>query len=258
MAKLLPPEDYLNPATGTSLIEPSTVLSINSGQIAYSNMTATGTPTTTVKRFYNATKKIWLADDSTIKEDAIFCPPGSKIFYEFGDPNAQICLAKQNGDISPPQTGGGDTTDTPPITSGSTDSDIFLAIPFQDPPNSKRATSIKEMYSLTGTSGYSWIYEVGRAPVGLSKQHSLRNNSMSHILRINVTKPNYVSIDTEASFDIPPLHTAIFTSIINEPIVMNLSKTPTRQYNELVLLNVVPLNVTGPVYIKLNLPILTG
>jgi len=90
---------------------------------------------------------------------------------------------------------------------------VILVTPYQDPPNTFRATSITDMFRVVpapdkywkdlDSLGASFIYDVGLGPEVRSLIFTFQNRTVSHTLRVTLTLPPYLRSDIGNVFDVP-------------------------------------------------------
>jgi len=98
---------------------------------------------------------------------------------------------------------------------------VTLVTPFQDPPNTFRASSIADMFRVVPSPGKYWnalrpdvgtlrqlsaasfIYDVGINPKVRSLIFTFQNRTISHTLRVELILPSYLRSDLGNVFDIP-------------------------------------------------------
>lgn len=100
------------------------------------------------------------------------------------------------------------------------------------------------------------VYDLGTPPT-YRKTFKLRNNTVSHELRVTMVLPSYIKIDLSPNMVLAPEAEVVFVLSLNEPDVRQKAVSGKKFFEEELSINVVPLNVTGPVFVKTNLPPLT-
>jgi hypothetical protein len=116
-----------------------------------------------------------------------------------------------------------------------------------------RAKTIDEMYSYTTNLPSELVYNVGR-PFSETYQLLIRNNSTTNTLKVTATGPDFLEGDIPTTVHIEP---QITWELKIRPAMTGLEKSVVageRYVESLIILNVVPLDVTGPVLINRSLP----
>jgi hypothetical protein len=135
---------------------------------------------------------------------------------------------------------------------------LILVEPWQDPPNTFRAQTVKEMYSIAAKpTDFNILYEVGRAPTIAPHLFAFRNNTESNDLQLDLELPPYWTCDQELPMTILRNTTATFNLLFSEPFAKLKSATNSHVYPDEIVLTITPLLVNGPVYVYNNLPVLT-
>lgn len=133
---------------------------------------------------------------------------------------------------------------------------LILVSPWQDPPNTFRATSIRDMYSIVAFPNmFDITYEVGVPPTAIVPRiFTFRNNTQSNELELNLTLPPWWVCDTDMPTTILRNTTIIFSlNFVEGPAISN-SKTNVKTYPDEIIFNIAPVQVNGPVYVFNNLP----
>lgn len=137
-------------------------------------------------------------------------------------------------------------------------SSVRLKEPFRDPEGTFRATSVQQMFSFTPEpTGRSIIYSIGVRPDNIRPTvYRIRNNTVNATLQFNFTVPSFLFLDVPIQMLLEPQQETLVTVSFNENDARAKSLTTTRNYAELFDWEVKPVNVTGPVYVRRNLPTL--
>jgi len=168
---------------------------------------------------------------------------------------------------------------------------VTLVTPFQDFPNTFRASSITDMFRVVPAPdkywnnlpvlGSSFIYDVGIKPKIRPLVFTFQNRTVSHTLRVELTLPPYLRSDLGTTFDIPhrgdtetppilfkPIATDVALSvvpfegtgkgIINVWISFSEAQAQTfipGLFPDAIIFDVRPLDVRGPVFVDELAPI---
>lgn len=138
------------------------------------------------------------------------------------------------------------------------DSFFEVVIANSDPVNTVRAQTVYQMYTVeTGVPSFQFNYAIGIPFNGLVYPVKFRNNTLAHTLELRITKPDYVTIvpvPIDGKYLIAPSTAQTFIVALNEAFIQ--SKVATNLFNAsgTVSINVLPLNVAGPVLVPTNLP----
>lgn len=160
----------------------------------------------------------------------------------------------------------------------------YSLIPYQNPPNTFRATDISQMFNISpDNSTRLFIYNVGISADYTPIFYTIRNNTVSNVLQFSLSIPSFLNvsvvdfanptqlpsaIETRSVNDITGFvpgvlninpSSEIFISVgFNEEDVMQRSQQTLRSYAENLIFDIKPLNVTGPVFVSNNLVPLTS
>ena len=150
------------------------------------------------------------------------------------------------------------TTPRRPLPLPPTPPSIRLKEPFRDPDNTFRATSVQQMFSFTPEpSPRSIVYSIGVRPDNIkSTVYRIRNNTVNASLQFTFTVPSFLFLDVPLQLLVEPQQETLVTVSFNENDARGKSLTRTRNYAEFFNWEVKPVNVTGPVYVRRNLPTL--
>ena len=155
---------------------------------------------------------------------------------------------------------------------------IVLVSPWVDPPDTFRATKLSDLYYIVPSlaSFSSFEYNVGVPQPETKKIFSIQNRTVSHILRVDLTLPPYLRSNLGSSFYIAPIGDTtppvadvllndlnffgVGMGLINLTITFEESQmidyVPVDGgYNSSFAMNIYPIGVSGPVYVKNNVPI---
>jgi hypothetical protein len=132
-----------------------------------------------------------------------------------------------------------------------------ITLPYIDPQNTFRASTVEEMYSVAWSNApFEIVYEAGISPT-YAKTLALRNNTISNRLQFQLTVPNWLAISTNTFFILEPNQTVLISIGLNEEASLNLLRSNVKHTTEDFKITVTPLAVNGPVSIIANLQTLT-
>lgn len=130
---------------------------------------------------------------------------------------------------------------------------VELTTPYDDPAGTFRATSVGQMYSFVPLPAEVNItYELGIPPT-FRQTFALRNHTMSHVLKVNITIPSFMSISPNPNMFLAPLGNIQIVLTMNEPNVRTKAISGTKNFTEGISISIVPMDVNGPVYVRRNL-----
>jgi len=122
--------------------------------------------------------------------------------------------------------------------------------PYTDPPNTFRATSVRQMAFIVPTPPLSseLTYNVG-IPLLNKTIYTIQNNTVSNFLEVDITLPTYYKLDIGPHFSVAPTGTVnVVVSFDNDAA----TKLTVDTHTDDVVFNIKPLNVTGPVFVDKN------
>jgi hypothetical protein len=135
---------------------------------------------------------------------------------------------------------------------------IQLTRPYNDPPNTFRATSVQQMYDVATSGLVASSYDIGIAATWQCVL-SIRNKTVTNALQVSVTLPSYLTSNQSTSFVVGADSIFNITLLVNEPTARLLGKSRTKFYQEQLGLHIRPLGITGPVCVKtINSPLVSG
>lgn len=134
-----------------------------------------------------------------------------------------------------------------------------LVRPHKDPENTFRATSIEQMYSYTpDDASRKIVYSVGISPTNSIRttKFKFRNNTVNTTLKFMFSVPSFLKINESSTVQLKPNQELIIDVILDEIVIKQKSLQSTKNFLEHFKWTVSPIEVTGPVYVKRNLPAL--
>ena len=129
------------------------------------------------------------------------------------------------------------------------DPSIALIKSFQDPPNSTRATSVDQMFSITWGDTPNYEYRVGMKTSNPFRFFVIKNKTISHDLKVSVSVPNWILTETEIVIPKNGGHYT-FKLALRDDAAEGLSKTFQRVFEDSIKVEITPLNVNSPVYVS--------
>ncbi len=150
-----------------------------------------------------------------------------------------------------PITGAG----SPPVfTNSGVAGSTELIAPYKDPNGSKRAEIIDMMFDISPPiSDMNIVYNTGIPNSESIRSFNIFNKTLATNLQFVFDIPEIFIISPSSEFVVPPNSHVIMTLTVNENILFNL---PVGGNSFSINLNVIPLNVSGPVYIHKITPII--
>jgi len=170
---------------------------------------------------------------------------------------------------------------------GATQPTVTLTVPYQDPPNTFRAMTVTDMYTLsfvtsvaeitgsvlpTGSvtasttlptpapptqsvvSNFNMVYEVG-IPASIPPRYvSITNLCVANDLQVQLQLPQYLVTEAPPTFSVSAASVFNFTASFSEDVAKTMSLTSTGDFKTDILVTIYPLNVTGPVFVGIALP----
>ncbi len=131
---------------------------------------------------------------------------------------------------------------------------FMLIEPRPDPPNTKRATDVTQMYDVAFSKSLDEHYEVGRTPELIENTIYLRNNTVNCILQIHLSLPSHLTTTHPPAFNIGVNTVDSITVRLNEAVIkLHTSATKAPMLGE-ISFKITPSNVNGPVYVRTDLP----
>jgi hypothetical protein len=130
------------------------------------------------------------------------------------------------------------------------DPTVQLVTPYPAPADTYRALTVSDMFTVAWSSApFAISYNVGEEPT-YSKRLKIRNDSVTNKLNVEIILPPWLTINTESVFTLDQDQVKLITFTNDE--VANLSIARTRTYEDAmdVIINVTPINVTSPVYVR--------
>lgn len=133
-----------------------------------------------------------------------------------------------------------------------------VVTPYTLPTDTYEATSINQMYEMAPMLDelYAYVYRIGilnsMNSVGNATEMSftLQNNTISHTLELTMTMPNYFKLLTPIyPIIIPPEESVTFSLVPSEA---EFKEYIHGIYDGEITVNIRPLNVISPVYVKTN------
>ena|SRR5665213_2397653 len=136
---------------------------------------------------------------------------------------------------------------------------LTLLNPWEDPPNTFRARTIHDMYSIAADPDtFDITYRVGIAPTDIvPRLFAYRNNTQSNELELTVLLPSFWACDTQMPITVLRNTTIFFTLNFVESYAKTSSQTNVTVYPAEIMFRTIPVQVNGPVYVLNNLPTLT-
>lgn len=129
---------------------------------------------------------------------------------------------------------------------------VELVNPWNDPLHTFRAVDVSQMYELKITPELlDFNYQVGISPTFEPRVIELINKTVSHELSVRINLPDFfVSLDS-LTFVLARDSKKTVTFFFNENVVKERSKV-SRELSSILTFDVEPLNVAGPVYVKIG------
>jgi hypothetical protein len=208
--------------------------------------TATGTQPGT---WFNVTRGIWTYK---VPIDAIVCPPGGYQYYEAQDPLGTLCLNKYSPRVPEPDDAPIPRPEPTPPTPQVVNPTISYT-PYVDPPDTFRAISVLQMYEWwPNTFGADWLFHVGVPHANATQKFWFRNQTVNTRLMVSFNVPSYMKLlgITNNRMEVPSLTTVEIEVAFDELNARDLSKTSTRNYANSLVIDVFPMNLTGPVFVS--------
>lgn len=126
---------------------------------------------------------------------------------------------------------------------------VELTQPYMPPAHAIAASVVAHMVTIQHNN-IDWVYEVGKAPRDFTTGFSISNRCIKNELKVTITYPNYMVTDTPSPFILPPQETYNVLFRLNESEAKNRVISGNKLFTEDMTIEVMPLNVTGPVYVK--------
>jgi hypothetical protein len=134
----------------------------------------------------------------------------------------------------------------------------YDVIRLQPPENSFVASSIEEMISFKSDSeDFEFSYEIGSSIFPKSIRYKIRNNTVTNSIMIKMRYPEFLTIDVNNPIILSPQNDIIITFSMNFDEIQSKSILKEKSFSKNVTWSIEPIDVTGPVYIKRNLPPVT-
>jgi hypothetical protein len=126
----------------------------------------------------------------------------------------------------------------------------------RDPANTRRATTVTDMYSIvsvTRNSTLQFDFKVGETsgPVQIIR---IRNNTLNSGLAVACTLPEFLDTDTPLKFEITPQTIIEVQLRLNDTAMLSKAAQGTRLASDKTSFVVTPISALDPVFIDTTLP----
>lgn len=125
----------------------------------------------------------------------------------------------------------------------------------KDPANTKRASSVTEMYSMVSNprqSSFDFQYQMGELSSD-TQSVIIRNNTTNTNLVVAFSPPKFVETDSMAQFVITPRTTIEVRVRLSDNVIITHAASGTKSLQEQLTISVAPTQNTDPVFIDTSL-----
>lgn len=129
---------------------------------------------------------------------------------------------------------------------------LTLIRPEVDPVNTFRAQSVSQMYDVYSPSSLVYENPIDEALQSKESVIYIRNKTESHDLEVTISHPDYL-LTSESKFIVSKNSTKKVSLNLNLNMIKSHIGNKNLSIESVVSINVKPLHVLGPVYVKNNL-----
>lgn len=135
---------------------------------------------------------------------------------------------------------------------------VKLIQPWTDPPNTIRASNINEMYDIFfNVYDLNFVYNIGGSVDKKFVDLYVRNNTISHELKISIKLPKYLTSKNDLTFIIRRNTIESLLIEVNEQYIESYIRNTKNEIESQIEWTITPLKVESPVYVRKDLPALS-
>lgn len=131
--------------------------------------------------------------------------------------------------------------------------DLVTVIAPTVPVNTRKTDLVSEMFSIapSNVSPINYVYDIGLPINGNPTTYAIKNETTNADLEVKIIHPDFIKLNTDDIILLKAQHTANITVMPNDSFIYALSLSGPRIANSELAFNVVPVNVTGPIYVPI-------